>query len=75
MELEESIKRLESGINALKRRANDRDEAFREGFLRGIWCALLLAQGKNPPPPVELPRGSRKREPASPVKESQLDLF
>ncbi len=78
MEIEQTIQRLEASIDALTRRAAGREESFREGFLNGIWCSLLLLQGRNPRIPVaQDPAAVRKKTPSAPPhsKAAQRKLF
>jgi hypothetical protein len=75
MELEESFKRLEAGLGVLMRRAGERDAAFREGFVKGMYLALWLAQGRNPLNPADADLKTRESGRAPKPACGQLDLF
>jgi hypothetical protein len=75
MELEESLGRLETGVAALKRLAEERHGAYRAGFLKGLCLALCLVQGRNLFDPADADL-KRVREGQGPLeKAGQLDLF
>lgn len=75
MRLEESIDRLETGIDHLLEKAAAYDGAFVRGFEKGVVFALLMMQGINMFDPAD-PELSLLRQSATRKRgRCQLDLF
>jgi hypothetical protein len=75
MRLEESIDRLETGIDHLLQKAAAYDGAFVRGFEKGVVFALLMAQGSNVFDPADAELGLAKKSRTRKRGRGQMDLF
>ena len=75
MDLEESLQRLEECIDLLKRKADDRGDAYHQGFTRGVCMALLMLQSQAPAARTGKRAKSANPSPPAKPKRDQLDLF
>jgi hypothetical protein len=75
MRLEESIDRLETGIDHLLEKAAAYDGAFVRGFEKGVVFALLMVQGINMFDPADAELSFLRKSPARKRGRGQLDLF
>jgi len=75
MDLEESLQRLEERIDLLKRKADDRGDAYHQGFTRGVCMALLMLQSQSPAARTGKREKSVTPSPPAKPKRDQLDLF
>ena len=75
MDLEESLQRLEERIDLLKRKADDRGDAYHQGFTRGVCMALLMLQSQAPAARTVKKEKSVTPSPPAKPRRGQLDLF
>jgi hypothetical protein len=75
MELEDAIRRLEIGIEALRWKAGGREAAYRDGFLNGLCFALLMARGQNVFDPQGAELAGVKPGKRGKGKRGQMEMF
>jgi hypothetical protein len=75
MDLEDSLQKLEEQIELLKRKADDRGDAYHQGFTRGVCMALLMLPSQAPV--ARTGKRAKRATPSPPAKpkRDQLDLF